>query len=132
MSIALRAIVYLITLLWRYKPKAPRTFSALKNSNPRIRSQHCHMTIRQNCLKKITKKIRKRSSRIKGKNTLKSKKSRFWPLISTPLIFKKKKKKGITLVKLCILATIRKATLLVTAPSQKTSVGLNNLYAGDW
>ena len=44
----------------------------------------------------------------------------------------RRKKRGVTLVRLYISSAIRKATMPAIAPSQKTSVGFNNLYAGDW
>ena len=34
-------------------------------------------------------------------------------------------------VKLCASIVIKKATIPATAPSQKTSIGLNNLCVGD-
>ena len=43
----------------------------------------------------------------------------------------KKKRRGVTLVKSHISIMIKKATLSTTALSQKTSVGLGNLYAND-
>ena len=49
--------------------------------------------MRQNCLKKMTKKIKRRSSGVKSENILRSKKSKVWPLVSTSLISQKKKKR---------------------------------------
>ena len=70
--------------------------------------------------------IKKRVFEIKSKNILGNKKCRLWPLASTSLIPKKKRKRGMTLIKLCISTAIKKATLPATAPSQKTSVSFSN------
>ena len=43
----------------------------------------------------------------------------------------KKRRKSMTLVRLRVSTAIRKVTLLAIAPSQKTSVGLGNLRAGN-
>ena len=103
----------------------------LEELNPRIQSQPHYMTIRQSCLKKITRKIRKRGFVVKSENTLKSGKSRLWPPTSTSLMSRRKKRRNMTLVRLRISITIRKATLPVTASSQKTSVGFDNFRANN-
>ena len=85
----------------------------------------------QSCLRKTIKKIKRKSSKIKGKNTLESRKSRLWPLVSTLSIFLKKKKKDMILMRSCILTTIKKAILLVIVLNQKTSIGFDNLCSSN-
>ena len=131
MSITLRATVYLIILFQKYRPKAPKILFTSKNPKPKIQSQLYHVTMRQNCLKKITRRIKRKGSEIKSENIFKSRKNRFRPPASRPLIFQREKKRGVTLVRSYILIVIRKATLPVTAPGQKTSVNLDYFYADD-
>ena len=126
------AIARLTTLPWRCKPKAPRICPAPKKSNPRIQSQPHYVTMRRSHLRRIIEMIRRRGYEVKGGNTLGSGKSRLWPLTSIPPMFQRKRRRGVTLVKSRVSTVIKKATLLTTALSQKTSVGLGNLRAGDW
>ena len=53
-----------------------------------------------------------------------------WSL-ATILSILLKKRKSVTLVRSRVLTAIRKTTMLVTAPSQKTSISLSNLHAGN-
>ena len=131
MLIALGATARLITVPQRCRPKALKTRPAPKNPNPRIRSQPHHVTIWRSHLRRTTGKIRRRGSRVKGGNTLRSRKSRLRPLTSILPMSQRKRRRSIMLVKSRVSSVIRKAILLATAPSQKTSVGLDNLCAGD-
>ena len=81
--------------------------------------------------KKDDGKDKKKGSEVKGKNILESRKSRFRPLMSTPPMSQRKRRRSVTLVRLRVSTVIRKATLPITAPSQKTSVGFDNLRAID-
>ena len=108
-----------------------KNFSRPKKPNPRIQSQPYYMIIWQSCLRKMTGRIRRRDSGVKGGNTLGSRKSRLRPPALAPSMSQKKRKRGVILVRSRISTTIKKATLPATAPSQKTSVSLNNLRAGD-
>ena len=132
MLVAPEATVRLTTLPQRCRPKAPKTRPAPKKPNLKIQSQPHHMTMRRNYLRRTTEKIRRRSSGVKSGNTLGSGKSRLRPPTSTPPISRRKRKRGVMLVKSRISIVIRKAILLATAPSQKTSISLGNLRASDW
>ena len=132
MLVAPGATARLTTLPQKCRPKALRTCPAPKKPNPRIRSQPHHVTMWRSHLRRTTGRIKKRGSRVKGGNTLGSKKSRLRPPTSIPPISRKKRRKGVTLVKSRVSIVIKKTTLPATAPSQKTSVGLDNLRAGDW
>ena len=76
-------------------------------------------------------RIEKRGSGVKGRNILESGKSRLQPSMSSIPMSQRKKRRGVTLVRLCNSTMIRRATLLVTAPSQKTSVDLGNLHTSN-
>ena len=79
------------------------------------------MTIQQSRLKK---RISRRDLDA-NKNALKNqKKSR---LLVITLLISLRKKRSMTPVKLHVLTVIRKVTILATIPSQKTSMGLDNL-----
>ena len=108
------------------------TCSAPKKLNPRIRSQSHHVTMRRSHLKRTIERIRRRSSKVKGGNTLGSGKNRLRPSTSTPPMSWRKRRRSVTLMKSRVLIMIRKATLLATASSQKTSIGFGNLCAGNW
>ena len=41
------------------------------------------------------------------------------------------KKKSVILVRLCVLCTIKKATILTTIPSYEISINLDNLYVSN-
>ena len=114
-------------LLLRYKPKAPRIPSAPKNLSPRIQSQPRHKTMRQSWPKRKTRRIRRRSSKtVSGNKT-----NKLRQLVRTPRP-QRRKRRGVTQAKSCILTVIRKVITPATAPSlQKTSVGLGNFCAGD-
>ena len=43
----------------------------------------------------------------------------------------KKRRRGVTLMRSCVLIIIRKATLLVIALSQKTNINLGNFFTSD-
>ena len=131
MPVTPKAIAHLTILYQKYKSNIPKTFSAPKNPNSRIQSQLYYITMQRSYLKKIIGRIRRRGSRIKSENTMRSGKSRLWLLISTLPIFRRKRKRGVTLVKLCVLTMIRKTNLPAIVSSQKASVGLGNLCAGD-
>ena len=131
MLIALRATARLITLSQRCRPKAPRTCPAPKKPNPRIQSQPHHMTMRRSHLRRTTRRIRRKGSEVKSRNILESKKSRLRLPTSIPLISQRKRRRNVMLVISRVSTVIRKATLLATVPSQKTSVSLGNLHADD-
>ena len=58
--------------------------------------------------------------------------NKLWLLASTLLIPQRKKKTGITLVRLCISIIIKKVTIPATILCQKTSISLGNICAGNW
>ena len=126
------ATTCLTTLLWRCRSKTSRTRPAPKKPNPKIRSQPHHVTMQQSHLRRTTGRIRRRGSRVKGENTLGSRKSRLRPLTSTPLMSQRKRRRSMTLVRSRVSIVIRKVILPATTSSQKTSIGLDNLRAGDW
>ena len=76
----------------------------------------------------MAKKIKKKGFMAKDGNILRSKKSKLW---LPTLILLIPQKKNITLVRSRILIAIKKATMLATAPSQKTSIGFGNFYIGN-
>ena len=131
MSIVSRAIVHPITFSQRCSPKTPKTFSVPKNLNSRIQNQPHHIIMQQSHLRKTTERIKKRDSGVNSENILESGKSKLWPPASISLMFQRKRRRCVTLVRSYISIIIRKATLLAIAPSQKTSISLGNLHVGD-
>ena len=83
------------------------------------------MTIQQS---RLRKKTSKKSLNI-NKNILRNQK-KSWPLAIIPLTLLKKRK-SMTPIKLRISTTIKKATLLATALSQKTCINIGNLHTDD-
>ena len=77
---------------------------------------------------RLQKKTSRRGLNV-DKNTLENQKKP-WPLVTTPSM-PLRKRRSIIPVRSRVLTAIGKATILATAPSQKTSVGLGNLRAGD-
>ena len=86
------------------------------------------MTSWQSCLKKKTRRIKRRCFEVKSENTLKSGKSKLWPSESMPLIFQIKRKRSMILVILYISTAIKKVTIPAIVLSQKISISLSNFY----
>ena len=102
-----------------------------KETKPKDPKSAPSRTMQRSHLKKTTERIRKRGSGVKDRNILESGKSRLWPPMSIQLMSRRKRRRSVTLVKSLVSTMIRKATLPMTAPRQKTSVGLSNLRASD-
>ena len=111
----------------RYQTKAPKTPPNPKNLSPKIRNQPCHMTMRRSRLKRKTRMIKRRSSKTVGGN--KTNKLRQLVTIPRP---RRRKKRGVTQARSHVSTAIKRAITPTTIPSlQKTSIGLDNLCAGD-
>ena len=85
----------------------------------------------QNCLRKKIEKIRRKIFGVKSGNIFGSRKSRFWPSVSTLPMPWKKNRKSMTLMKLRVSTAIKKVIMPVIVLSQKTSIGLDNFYIND-
>ena len=131
MPVVLRANAHPIILYLRCRPKAQttKTHLALKYLSLRIQSPSCHMTTWRNRLRRRAR--RRRSPKGIDENVLGGRKNSLLPLTSTPRP-RRRKKRGVTLVRSRVSTAIRKTTMPATAPSQKISVGLGNLCTGDW
>ena len=103
----------------------PKIFFALRNLKLKIKNQSLYVITRRSRLKK---KISRRSLNANENALGNQRKS--W-LLATILLTLLRKKRSMISVKSHVSTAIRKATMPTTVPSQKTSVGLGNLRAGD-
>ena len=97
----------------------------MRNLKLRIQNQFLYVTIRQSRLKKRTSRRGLNADENALGNQRKPQ-----PLAITPSI-PQRKRKNVIPVRSRVSTAIKKATMPATAPSQKTSIGLGNFYAGD-
>ena len=82
--------------------------------------------------KKDNKKDKKKRFQGQKREYIENQKEQTLAISIITINVSKIKRRSVTLVRSYISTGIRKATLPTTAPSQKTSIGLGNLRAGDW
>ena len=124
MRVAPGAIVRLIILLPRCRPKAPvtRTYPAPRNLSSKMQIQPRHVTMWRSRLKKKTRRKRRRGSGTRGESILMSKPR---PLESIPRPQRRRSRPDASTV-------MKKAIIQMSAPNlQKISVSLGNLRASD-